>query len=125
MLSTPSQGKWGTENVLYQDALKLVNSIIGYIVENYEPEYLSIVSDHGFQGWSEADPNKGCWHSHRGTWALVGPSVVSIRNNTDQVNYTPTILDALNIDIERDGHSVLIKRDESKVKTILSGLGYI
>lgn len=125
MLSTPSHGRLGTDNSSYQGALKLANAIIGYVVENYKPEYLSVVSDHGFQGLSEADPNRGCWHSRRGTWAIVGPNVLSIRNDTDQVNYMPTVLDALDISVRRDGLSMLIKENDEFVMSKLKALGYV
>lgn len=126
MLSTPNKGMLGTDSYHYTDALELVNSIIGYIIENYKPEYLSIVSDHGFQGQSEADPKKGCWHSKRGTWAIIGPNVAAVRNNTNQVNYTPTILGALGIEVVRDGKNVLLRKyNEEAVKNRLAGLGYV
>ena len=118
MLSTPNKGKLGTDDERYQEALRLVCSLISAV----ECEYLAIVSDHGFQGLSEADPEKGCWHSHNGVWAITGPDIVATRNNTEQVNFMPTVLDALGIQVERDGYSVLIKND---VERQMKGLGYL
>lgn len=121
-LSTPNKGKLGTEDPRYNHVLELVDSLINRIRIDYNPDYLSIVSDHGFQGISEADPETGCWHSRRGVWAIVGEGIEKIRNNTNQVNYTPTILDVLGIQVERDGQSAIY--DFSDVEQRLKGLGY-
>lgn len=125
MLSTPSKGKFGTESHHYREALSLVNSIIGHVVDVYNPEYLSIVSDHGFQGITEAEKDRGCWHSNRGAWAVVGPNITNVRNDTDQVNYAQTILDVFGISVPRDGQSVLITNESKEVERRLAGLGYV
>ncbi|MHA1961888.1 MAG: alkaline phosphatase family protein [Candidatus Thorarchaeota archaeon] len=122
MLSTPNKGRLGTDDPRYKQALMLVNNLVDYVMSTYTYDYLAIVSDHGFQGLSVADSEKGCWHSHNGVWAISGPDIVNTRNDTEQVNFMPTILDALGIETERDGYSVLIKND---VESQLKGLGYL
>jgi predicted AlkP superfamily phosphohydrolase/phosphomutase len=123
MLSTPNKGKLGTDDPRYKCALQLVSSIIEYIYENYQFEYLSIVSDHGFQGLSEANPQHGCWHSTRGLWTLSGSDVLIARNDFPQVDYMPTILDSVNISVSREGKSRLLL--ETRIKRQLAGLGYL
>jgi predicted AlkP superfamily phosphohydrolase/phosphomutase len=116
MLSTPNKGKKGANDKRYLEALDLADWMIGELIKTYKPDYFSIVSDHGFDGSGIVN------HSKDGVWSLYGKDIVPCRNNTDQVNYTPTILDALGIEIERDGKSVLMKDD---VERQLKGLGYI
>jgi predicted AlkP superfamily phosphohydrolase/phosphomutase len=127
MLSTPNKGRRGADDSRYREALMLVDVLIGSVIKTWNPDYLSIVSDHGFQGISEANPEKGCWHSHRGTWAICGPSIVPVRNNFNQVHYGHTILDSIGLEFgkEKDGISQLITEDFSGVEDTMRGLGYL
>lgn len=127
MLSTPNKGKLGTEDNRYNQALALVDALIKDVIDVWQPEYLAIVSDHGFQGLSEAEPEKGCWHSHTGTWAIVGPGIVPVRNNMDQVHFSATILQAVDMPFikGKDGKQKLITDDFSNVEQTLRGLGYL
>lgn len=125
MLSTPNKGRQGTEDKRYKNALELVDSLVGHVKKTWNPDYISIVSDHGFQGISEADIEKGCWHSERGIWAIAGENIVQARNNMEQVHYSPTILSVLGIDFCRDGKSQLVTEDFSGTEDVLRGLGYL
>lgn len=117
MLSTPNKGKLGAKDKRYNQALQIVDKMIGTLIERYNPDYFSIVSDHGFDGTGLVG------HSENGVWSIYGSNVLQCRNDTDQVNYTPTILDALGIKVERDGQSVLM--EYMQVEKQLKGLGYI
>ena len=116
MLSTPNKGKLGTRDPRYQDALKLADYFLELAMDRWPAEYVALVSDHGFRGEK---------HSHFGTWAIQGPGILQCRNNTEMVNFCPTILDALlDCDYSRDGTSVLLRDEQDVAESRLKGLGY-
>jgi hypothetical protein len=124
MLSTPNKGKLGRDDSRYNEAIGLVEDLIEWAQDSYNPDFLAIVSDHGYQGLSEADPKHGCRHSKRGVWGLLGPGIINCRIDTDQENFAPTVLDAIGITMEEcDGYSQLMAEDS--VERALKGLGYI
>ncbi len=126
MLATPNKGKRGASDKNYNQALILAHWILEHLWSHYQPEFLAIVSDHGFQGSDERKVNGPLWHSKYGTWALVGPDVLATRSDTDQVNFAPTLLDALGLKLEqRDGSSVLLRQSDAKIiEDRLADLGY-
>jgi predicted AlkP superfamily phosphohydrolase/phosphomutase len=122
MLSTRNKGKRGALDPRYQRALEIVDLIIGKLLE-HNPDYFAVVSDHGFYN---TDKETLIGHSHFGVWSLYGEGVTVCKNSTDQVNFTPTILDALGIVVTRDGRSILIKDSEmDNANEMLKGLGYV
>lgn len=118
MLSTPNKGSKGAKDKRYEQALEIVDWLIGKLIKTYKPEYFSLVSDHGFDGTGLVN------HSHNGVWSLYGRDITPCRNNTTQPNYMPTILDALGLNVTCDGQSVLVK-NTINVEKQLQGLGYI
>lgn len=98
-------------------SLELVDWSLGELTEEFRPEHVALVSDHGF--W-------GSKHSRKGVWALRGPDVYPLRLDTGQENFMPTVLDALGIEVKRDGTSVLVRQSEQdRQSEVLEALGYL
>lgn len=124
MLSTPNKGKLGRDDKRYERGIELVNELVGWAQDAYHPDYLAIVSDHGYQGLSEADPKHGCRHSKRGVWGIIGDRVINCRIDMAQENFAPTVLDAIGVTMEGcDGYSQVMMEDS--VERALKGLGYL
>jgi len=116
MLSTPNKGRKGASDPRYAQALEFANYFLDRCLEQWPAEYTALVSDHGYRGQH---------HSHFGTWAVRGPDILQCRNNTENLNFCPTVLDALlDSDYSRDGHSVLLQDEPEQAEDRLKGLGY-
>jgi len=113
----PDYGGMGARHAAYDQFIQIVEFSINELLGLFEPEFLALVSDHGFRA-------RG--HSPQGTWALRGPDVLPLRFDTDQECFMPTILDTLGIAVERDGISVLHRRSEQEAQSeTLKALGYL
>jgi len=107
----------GANHLAYDQFIQVVEWSVEELLERFDPEFFALVSDHGFRGRN---------HSPQGTWALQGPDVFPIRFDTDQENFMPTVLDALDIGVTREGISVLIRSSEQEAQSkILEALGYL
>jgi len=101
----------------YERVLELVDWSVGELLRRFEPEHFALVSDHGFH-------DRG--HSPTGTWALSGPDVFPLRLDTEQENFMPTVMEAMDIKVMREGTSVLIRRSEqARQSEVLAALGYM
>lgn len=113
----PDYGGLGAAHEAYERFLGVVDSSLTHMLELFSPELVALVSDHGFRGRS---------HSPTGVWALRGPDVVPLRLDTDQENFTPTVLDAVGLSVVRDGTSVLLRvSEQARQADVLKALGYV
>lgn len=113
----PDYGGLGASHEAYGQFLQVVEWTVDELLGRFEPEFFALVSDHGFCG-------RG--HGSEGVWALTGPDVAPLRFDTDQENFMPTVLDALGIEVMRDGISVLHRRSELRRRVdVLKSLGYL
>jgi len=117
LLSNQKKYKSGAARPEYEHFLEIVDWSVAELLERFEPDFFAVVSDHGYE-------RRG--HAHDGVWCLRGPDVCPMRLDTDQENFMPTILDALSIEVKRDGASVLVRQSEQdrQVK-VLEALGYL
>ena len=113
----PDYGSGTQHSDEYERMLELVDWSVGELLGRFEPEHFALVSDHGF---------KGVGHSPHGTWALRGPDVFPLRLDTEQENFMPTVMEAMDIKVMREGTSVLIRRSEQERQSeVLAALGYL
>jgi len=107
----------GADREEYARCLQIVEWSIEEMLERFQPEFFALVSDHGYRA-------RG--HSPDGVWALQGPDVLPMRYDTEQECFMPTVLDALDIPVTREGISMLILGSEQEAQSnILSALGYL
>jgi hypothetical protein len=107
----------GASHPAYGRFIEVVENSVWELQERFEPEFLAIVSDHGFAG-------RG--HTAEGVWALRGPDVLPLRFDAEQGTFTPTVLDALGIRVVRQWMSVLHRRSEQAAQAeTLKALGYL
>ena len=113
----PDYGGMGANHTAYEPFVQIVEWSIQELQERFHPEFLALVSDHGFAG-------RG--HSPDGVWALRGPDVLPLRFDMEQECFMPTVLDALGIDVVREGISMLhtCSEQEQQLET-LKALGYL
>lgn len=110
-------GGLGANHEAYERYVQVIEWSVQELLERFEPEFFALVSDHGFRGRN---------HSAEGVWALRGPDILPMRFDTDQENFMPTVLDALDIGVERDGISVLRRVSErEQAQGRLEALGYL
>lgn len=126
LLCSTISGRKGAVRPEFLKVVALADKILGACTEAFHPEYLGIVSDHGFYG-------RG--HTHHGTWAVRGPNVKAGRFPVaDQTDWMPTIAKILGIDLgfdqprprHRDGWCRLnAMSDEEFQHKVLAGMGYV
>jgi len=110
-------GGQGANHTDYDQFIQIVEWSVDELLDRFEPEFFALVSDHGFRGRN---------HSPQGTWALRGQDVLPLRFDTDQECFMPTVLDALGIEVVRDGISVLHRQSEQEAQSeTLKALGYL
>jgi len=113
----PDYDGMGADHTAYEPFVHIVEWSIQELQERFHPEFLALVSDHGFAG-------RG--HSPDGVWALCGPDVLPLRFDTEQECFMPTVLDALGISVVREGISVLHRCSEQERQSeTLKALGYL
>jgi hypothetical protein len=107
----------GANDPAYERFVEIVEWSVRELQDRFQPEFLALVSDHGFAGRE---------HTHDGTWALHGPDVLPLHFDTEQECFMPTVLDALGIDVVREGISVLHRCSEQETQAdTLKALGYL
>jgi len=107
----------GANHPVYEQFIQIVEWSVEELLERFEPEFFALVSDHGFRGRN---------HSPEGVWALRGPDVLPLRFDMEQEYFMPTVLDALDIQVQRDGTSALFTRSEQEAQSeTLKALGYL
>jgi len=117
LTNNPDYEGRGALHPAYDQFIQIVEWSVQELQERFQPEFLALVSDHGYVGRH---------HSREGTWALKGPDVFPLRFDTDQENFMPTVLDALGIEVTREGISVLILSSEQEAQSeTLKALGYL
>jgi len=98
------------------------------LVERYRPEFLALISDHGWELDMEQQL-ADTLHSDYGAWLIHGPTVAK-GERIDIVNYDflPSLLKAMDLPIpeEMDGQpKIILKKDVDIIAERLGGWGYL